>query len=199
RADEPIRRAQSRLRRHACGSDRCDRDGTRRSSSAVRRIARSVRMKALILAAGYATRLRPLTDSIPKQLLPVGGRPMVDWILDRIVATSADEIHLVTNARFADDFVGWAGDKDVVVHNDGTTSNEDRLGANGDIQFAGLDDDLLVIAGDNLFDYSLAHSEPYWRDRGGSCIAVLDVGDPELAKKYGVVDVDENDRVTAFV
>ena len=65
-------------------------------------------MKALILAAGYATRLRPLTDSIPKQLLPVGGRPMVDWILDRIVETSADEIHLVTNARFAEDFERWA-------------------------------------------------------------------------------------------
>ena len=156
-------------------------------------------MKALILAAGYATRLRPLTDSIPKQLLPVGGRPIVDWILDRIEETSADEIHLVTNARFADDFVRWAGDKDVVVHNDGTTSNEDRLGAIGDIQFVDLDDDLLVTAGDNLFDYSLGDYEAYWRERDGSCIAVYDVGDPELAKKYGVVDVDENDRVTAFV
>ena len=156
-------------------------------------------MKALILAAGYATRLRPLTDSIPKQLLPVGGRPIVDWIFDRIEETSADEIHLVTNARFADDFVCWARDKDVVVHNDGTTSNEDRLGAIGDIQFVDLDDDLLVTAGDNLFDYSLGDYEAYWRERDGSCIAVYDVGDPELAKKYGVVDVDENDRVTAFV
>jgi len=67
-------------------------------------------MKALILAAGYATRLRPLTDSMPKQLLPVGGRPMVDWILDRIRETSADEVHLVTNARFAQErkpFCWW--------------------------------------------------------------------------------------------
>ncbi len=156
-------------------------------------------MKALILAAGYATRLRPLTNSIPKQLLPVGGRPMVDWILDRIAETSADEVHLVTNARFADEFVRWAADKDVVVHNDGTTSDEDRLGAIGDIDFVGLDDDLLVIAGDNLFDYSLADYESYWRQRDGSCIAVLDVGDPELAKKYGIVEVDENDRVIGFV
>ena len=91
-------------------------------------------MKALILAAGYATRLRPLTDSIPKQLLPVGGRPMVDWILDRIAETTADEVHLVTNARFADDFERWAEGKDVQIHDDGTTSNEDRLGAIGDIQ-----------------------------------------------------------------
>jgi len=156
-------------------------------------------MKALILAAGYATRLRPLTDTIPKQLLPVGGRPMVDWILDRIVETSADEVHLVTNARFAADFERWAEDKDVHVHNDGTMSNEDRLGAIGDIHFVGLDDDLLAVAGDNLFDCSLADYEAYWRAKGGSCVAVHDVGDPELAKKYGIVDVDADDRVTSFV
>jgi glucose-1-phosphate thymidylyltransferase len=156
-------------------------------------------VKALILAAGYATRLRPLTDTIPKQLLPVGGRPMVDWILDRIQETSADEIHLVTNARFAPDFERWAVGEEVKIHNDGTTSNEDRLGAIGDIRFVGLDDDLLVIAGDNLFDYSLADYESYWRGKGGSCVAVLDVRDPELARNYGIVDVDENDRVTNFV
>jgi glucose-1-phosphate thymidylyltransferase len=156
-------------------------------------------MKALILAGGYATRLRPLTDSIPKQLLPVGGRPMVDWILDRIKETSAEEVHLVTNARFADDFARWAADKDVQVHDDGTTSNEDRLGAIGDIQFVALDDDLLIVAGDNLFDYSLADYESYWRAKDGSCVAVLDVGDPELAKKYGIVEVDAEDRITSFV
>jgi glucose-1-phosphate thymidylyltransferase len=116
---------------------------------------------------------------------------MVDWILDRIRETSADEVHLVTNARFAGDFERWAKDKDVLVHDDGTTSNEDRLGAIGDIRFVGLDDDLLVVAGDNLFDYSLAEYEAYWRAREGSCVAVLDVGDRELAKKYGIVDVDE--------
>jgi len=156
-------------------------------------------MKALILAAGYATRLRPLTDSIPKPLLPVGGRPMVDWILDSLSETSADEIHLVTNGRFAEDFERWARGKDVRVHNDGTTTNDDRLGAIGDIDFVGLDDDLLAIASDNLFDYSLADYESYWRVKGGSALAVHDVGDLELAKKYGVVDVDDDDRITAFV
>jgi len=156
-------------------------------------------VKVLVLAAGYATRLRPLTDTIPKPLLPVGGRPMVDWILDRIAETSADEVHLVTNARFAADFERWAAGKDVYVHDDGTTSNEDRLGAIGDIAFVGLDDDLLVIASDNLFDYSLADYEHYWRAKGGSCVAVHDVGDIELAKKYGIVDVDADDRITDFV
>jgi glucose-1-phosphate thymidylyltransferase len=124
---------------------------------------------------------------------------MVDWILDRIAETSADEVHLVTNARFAPDFERWAADKGVQVHDDGTTSNEDRLGAIGDIQFVGLDDDLLAIAGDNLFDYSLADYEAYWRAKGGSCVAVHDVRDLELAKKYGIVDVDDDDRITNFV
>jgi glucose-1-phosphate thymidylyltransferase len=156
-------------------------------------------VKALVLAAGYATRLRPLTDTVPKPLLPVGGKPMVDWILERIAQTSADEVHLVTNARFAADFERWAEGKDVLVHNDGTTSNDDRLGAIGDIAFVGLDDDLLVIASDNLFDYSLADYEQYWRMKGGSCVAVHDVGDVELAKKYGIVDVDADDRITDFV
>ena len=160
-------------------------------------------MKALILAAGYATRLRPLTDSMPKQLLPVGGRPMLDWILDKLRETSADEIDLVTNARFADDFERWAAGKGVRVYDDGTTSNDDRLGAIGDIRFvqqhADLDDDLLVIAGDNLFDYSLRDFEEFWRSKDGSALAVYDVGDLALASHYGVVAVDTNDRITAFV
>ena len=157
-------------------------------------------MRALILAAGYATRLRPLTDSVPKQLLPVGGRPMVDWILDKLRETNVEEIHLVTNARFATAFEHWAEGTGVDVHDDGTTTNDDRLGAIGDIQFVGLDDDLLAIAGDNLFDFSLRGFEDFWRGKpGSSCVAVHDVGDRELAKQYGVISVDDSDRVTSFV
>jgi glucose-1-phosphate thymidylyltransferase len=156
-------------------------------------------MKALILAAGYATRLRPLTDRVPKQLLPVGGRPMVDWIVDKIRETDCDEIHLVTNHRFAADFERWAPG-DIVVHDDGTTSNDDRLGAIGDIQFVDLDDDLLAIAGDNLFDFSLGEYVEFWRARkGASCVAVHDVGHRELAKKYGIVEVAADDRIVGFV
>lgn len=161
-------------------------------------------MKAIILAAGYATRLRPLTDTVPKQLLPVGGRPMVDWILEKIRDAGIEDVHLATNGRFAADFDRWAVGKDVHVHDDGTTSNETRLGAIGNIEFvrreAGLDDDLLVIAGDNLFDYALADLIAFWRGKGdGSAVAVYDVGDSELVKKYGVVDVDEDDRIVGFV
>ena len=160
-------------------------------------------MVALILAAGYATRLRPLTDEIPKQLLPVGGRPMVDWILDSIVEAGIDDVHLVTNARFASQFDDWAAGKGVTVHDDGTTSNDDRLGAIGDIRFVqeriGLDDDLLAIAGDNLFDYSLRDMFAFWREKGGSAVAVHDVGRLELASKYGVVEVDDDQRIVDFV
>jgi glucose-1-phosphate thymidylyltransferase len=162
-------------------------------------------MKALILAAGYATRLRPLTDSFAKQLLPVGGRPMLDWILDKIRETDVQEIHLVTNARFAGAFRRWAEDKRVVVHDDGTTTNEDRLGALGDIAYvngaAGLDsDDVLVIAGDNLFDYSLADYISWWRGKkDGSGVAVYDVHDLELVKQYSTVEVDDGDRIVSFV
>src|SRR5438105_2201222 len=151
-------------------------------------------MRALILAAGYATRLRPLTDRVPKQLLPVGGRPMVDWILDKLREAGIDEVHLATNGRFAADFERWAAGKDVRVHDDGTTSNETRLGAIGNLRFvrerAALDDDLLVVAGDNLFDYALADLVGFWRGKPrSSAVAVHDVGDHELARQYGIVDV----------
>ena len=157
-------------------------------------------MKALILAAGYATRLRPLTDDIPKMLLPLADRPMLDYLLDRLHEVEGlDEIHLVTNARFADAFRDWAP-ADVLVHDDGTTSNDDRLGAVGDIAFAiergGLQsEDLLIVAGDNLIGYSLAEFVAFWRARDGSAIAVRELGDRELLKQYGVVEVDEQARV----
>ena len=162
-------------------------------------------MKALLLAGGYATRLRPLTDDRAKPLLPVAGRPIVDRILDKILEVDeVDEVHLVTNARFAPDFAEWARDREVHVHDDGTTSNEDRLGAIGDLQFvldqAGLDDDLLVIAGDNLFDFSLPDFVSFWRGKGrASAVAVRDVGSLELAAQYGIVALGDDARVTDFV
>ena len=162
-------------------------------------------MKALILAAGYATRLRPLTDTWAKELLPVGGRPIIDRIVDGIAEVpGVDEVHVVTNARKADGFRAWAEGRDVIVHDDGTTSNEDRLGAIGDLQFvldqAGLDDDLLVIAGDNLFDFSLPDFVSFWRGKGrASAVAVRDVGSLELAAQYGIVALGDDARVTDFV
>jgi glucose-1-phosphate thymidylyltransferase len=162
-------------------------------------------VKAIILAGGYATRLRPLTESVSKCLLPVGGRPMVDWILDRVrEVDEVDQVHVVTNSRFAGDFEAWASERDgVTVHDDGTSTNEDRLGAIGDVAFtlerAAIDDDVLVIAGDNLFEYSLQAYVDFWRAKGlASAVAIRDVGDLRLAAQYGVVALDADDRVVEF-
>ena len=162
-------------------------------------------MKALILAAGYATRLRPLTDTWAKELLPLGGRPIIDRILDAVDAVDeVEEVHVVTNARKAPAFRAWAEGRDVVVHDDRTSSNDDRLGAIGDMQFvvaaAGIDDHLLVIAGDNLFAFDLRDYVEFWRGKGrASAVAVRDVGSRELASHYGVVALDGEGRVTEFV
>ena len=164
-------------------------------------------MKVVLLAAGYATRLRPLTDDRPKQLLPVGGRPLLDWILDRVrELEEVDAVHLVTNSRFAPVFAEWAEPHDVAVHDDGTRSNDDRLGAVGDlhlvIQEARLDDsELLVLAGDNLFEFSLAELAAWRRAKPqpASVAAVHDVGDLELAKQYGIVTLDDDDRIVHLV
>jgi glucose-1-phosphate thymidylyltransferase len=160
-------------------------------------------MRAIVLAAGYATRLRPLTDVTAKQLLPIAGRPMIDWVCDRIETVTRD-VHIVTNARFVHGFEQWAaGRNGITVHDDGTVSNEDRLGAIGDIAFVleriGVDDDLLVVAGDNLFDFDLAGFASFVAGKGAaSGVAVYDCGDLELATHYGVVETDADDRVIGF-
>ena len=136
-------------------------------------------------------------------LLPLAERPMLDYLLDRIrEVEEIDEIHLVTNSRFAALFRDWAP-PDVTVHDDGTASNEDRLGAIGDLAFtierAGLAaEDLLVVAGDNLVGYSLPEYVGFWREKGGSAIAVYEVADHELLKSYGVVELANDDRVIGF-
>ena len=144
-------------------------------------------------------------------LLPLAGRPLLDYLLDRIrEVDEIEEIHLVTNARFAPAFTAWSktlqqtvAKSEVVVHDDGTTSNEDRLGAIGDLAFvverarlAG--DDVLVVAGDNLIGYSLPDFVQFWRAKGGSAIAVYEVAERELLGNYGVVELDEDDRLAGF-
>jgi len=160
-------------------------------------------LKALLLAGGYATRLRPLTDDRAKPLLPVAGRPIVDWILDSLAdIDEIDEIHLVTNARFAADFELWSRRR-VRVHDDGTTSNDDRLGALGDVAFVADAEgwegvDLLVIAGDNLFDFSIRDYLDFWRAKDGSAIAVYEHPVAQLVPHYSVVQLDRDDRVVGY-
>jgi len=128
---------------------------------------------------------------------------MVDHLLERIREADPLEVHVVTNSKFADAFSEWAP-ADVVVHDDGTTSEDDRLGAIGDLRFvveqAGIDDDLLVVAGDNLFDYSLGEYVRWWRSKGvASAVALYEHPDLELVKQYGVVSLDDHERVVSFV
>jgi glucose-1-phosphate thymidylyltransferase len=160
-------------------------------------------MKALILAAGYATRLYPLTLETPKHLLEVGGRPMVDWVLDRLEPLDGlDAVYLVTNGKFAPAFESWAAGRGVNAIDDGTTSEDDRLGAIGDVGFVldreGIDDDLLVIAGDNLFTGSIEGFVADGRSRRKPVLAVYDVGDPGLMPQFNTIETDEDGRITYF-
>lgn len=160
-------------------------------------------MKCLILAAGYATRLYPLTENFPKPLLDVNGKTILDWLVDDIdTLGKVDEYVVISNHKFAHHFDAWAKTKSqrITVVDDGTSTNETRLGAVCDVQFAidtlGLDDDMLVIAGDNVLDFSLTRFIEYAEDKGAS--AVMRYYEPEEKKllKSGVVTVDENDLVT---
>ncbi len=162
-------------------------------------------MKCLILAAGYATRLYPLTENFPKPLLDVGGKTILDWLVDDIhTAGLVDEFVVISNHKFAHHFDKWAATKamKVTVVDDGTDSNETRLGAVKDIQFAidqlGLDDDMLVIAGDNVLDFSLTKFLSYAKEKNTSCI--MRYYEPEEKKlvKCGVVEIDENDRIVSM-
>ena len=160
-------------------------------------------MKALVLAAGYATRLYPLTLDRPKALLEVGGRPMLDHVLDRLQAMGVDDTIVVTNAKFTPHFEEWAtGKADVTIVNDGTISNDDRLGAIGDTAFVldqtGLDDDLVVVAGDNLFGEDVSGFAVYGQEVDAPVLAVHDVGDLSRMREYNQIEIDDQGRITFF-
>ena len=183
-------------------------------------------MKCLILAAGYATRLYPLTENFPKPLLKVGERTILDWLLDDIdQAGCVDEYVVISNHKFAGIFEDWAKVRcpvgaghderndcshnarpdraSVTVLDDGTSSNETRLGAVRDIQFAidtlGLDDDLLVIAGDNLLDFSLVQFIEYARAKDTSCVMRYYEPSVEKLRKTGVATVDDEGLILSMV
>jgi glucose-1-phosphate thymidylyltransferase len=167
-------------------------------------------MDALILGAGYATRLYPLTKDRPKPLLPVGGIPILERICRQLAELNElDTIHIVTNHSFAPQYEAWLQDFGrrrvppplLALHDDQTTTPENRLGAIGDLQFviqrAKLDTDLLVIAGDNLIEGSLAGFVQAGRAQGAT-VGIKDFKDPSKASLYGVVELGEHSRVTGF-
>lgn len=170
-------------------------------------------MKALILAAGYATRLYPLTLDRPKALLPIGGRPMLDYLCDALAdVRELSEVHLVTNRKFASHFEAWAKTAEChyptlhfTIWDDGTTSDADKLGAVGDIQFvidhADLNDDLLVAASDNLFTFPLRLFVDDFKkhDRDTVLAARFAEADIPQLTRFAVATLDADQRVTGLV
>lgn len=159
-------------------------------------------MKCLILAAGYATRLYPLTENFPKPLLPVGDKTILDWLVDDIdTAQLVDEYVVISNHKYAHHFVSWAKGKPqkITVVDDGTSTNDTRLGAVKDIHYAidklGLTDDMLVIAGDNVLDFSLTRFMEYAKQKQTSCIMRYYEPEDKKLQKCGVVTIDEKDKV----
>jgi glucose-1-phosphate thymidylyltransferase len=161
-------------------------------------------LKAVILAAGYATRLYPLTLDRPKALLEVGGRPMLDHLMAQLESLDGlDEVLVVTNAKFANAFRDWAAGHSALpvrIVDDGTVDEDSRLGAIGDLELTiregGIDDDLLVLAGDNLFSQSVAPFPEFALAKGGPALGVYDVGDLDAIRRYSAIELDGDDRVT---
>lgn len=163
-------------------------------------------MKCILLCAGYATRLFPLTENFPKALLEVGGKPIIDYILEKVNRIDEiDEIYLVTNHKYASHFSKWAKEKknqkSITVFDDGTCSNDDRLGAIGDIYFVmqkvNLDDDILVLATDNLFEFELTDFVSFYHTKKSPVVCVRKE-EPETLKKLGVAQMDETNRLIGF-
>jgi glucose-1-phosphate thymidylyltransferase len=167
-------------------------------------------MKVIILAAGYATRLYPLTLTQPKPLLPVAGKPMIDYVLDNLAPIGGiDRICVVTNAKFAGHFQQWAMDYrankaklNFTIVSDLSTDDTNKLGAIGDIHFVlrtqNITDDIIVVAGDNLFSEKLSDFGRFCREKNAPVLAVYDVGDLEQIKKYNAITLDGEGRITFF-
>ena len=162
-------------------------------------------MKCILLAAGYATRLYPLTENYPKPLLEVGEKPILDWLIDDIQTSGAvDEYIVISNHKFACHFRAWAGTHaaPIAVVDDGTSTNETRLGAVRDIQYAleelDIRDDVLVLAGDNVLDFSLVPFIRFGMDNDCSCVMCYRERDPAKQKRTGIITVDAHDAITSY-
>ncbi|MDD3392920.1 MAG: nucleotidyltransferase family protein [Bacilli bacterium] len=165
-------------------------------------------MKCILLCGGYATRLFPLTENFPKALLEIEkGKPLLDYILEEVnTIDEIDEIYVVSNNRYYSHFEKWANSKDnvkpIIAINDHTNNNEDRLGAIGDINFTidnrKIDDDLLIIAGDNLFDYQLKDVINYYNQVKTPIVTCKQIENKELLKSFGVVKLDNQNRIVDF-
>lgn len=168
-------------------------------------------MKAVILAGGFAKRMWPLTKDRPKHLLPIAGRPMLEYVLDKVISVpDMERVYISTNAKFQDDFKefldGYLGcpayvELELVIED--TFSEGEKLGSVGALGFLikekNIDGELLVVGGDNLFDFDIADVHEFYKSKRGLAMVVYDVGSKDLAKLYGIVTLDGNNKVVRFV
>lgn len=160
-------------------------------------------MKAILLGAGYATRLYPLTKNRAKPLLEVSGKTITDHIVEKNVDVPAiDGIVTVTNDKFSYQFEEWVETADydikLTVVNDGTLSNDTHLGAIGDIQFVieqeNITDDLMILAGDNLFEFSLADFAKFAEEKDIDVIAIYKEENLAQLQRSGVAEIDTDSK-----
>jgi glucose-1-phosphate thymidylyltransferase len=167
-------------------------------------------MDLIILAAGYATRLYPLTLNQPKPLLNVAGKPMLEHVIDNLKSIPfIQHAYIVTNAKFVDHFQKWADGYntpelhfDFTIVNDKSTDDSNKLGAIGDTNLVltknEIDNDIIVVGGDNLFSDDLREFGDFCRTKNAPVLAVYDVGNLEEIRKYNSIDIDDDGRITFF-
>lgn len=165
-------------------------------------------MKAIVLAAGYATRLYPLTENQPKALLPVSGKPIMDYIVDQIEKVKEiDSVIIVSNKKFYSNFLQWSKMRktrlEITILDDQSTDDVNKLGAVGDINFAidksSIDDDILVMAGDNIFTFELKDFVDYYKEKNKDIILTKRIDDVDELKRMGNAVVDETGKVISMV
>lgn len=165
-------------------------------------------MVCLILAAGYATRMYPLTENFPKPLLEVKGKTILDWMIDDIeCSANIEKFVVISNHRFIDYFNKWRNMSEfkekLILLDDGSTENDNRLGAVKDIVFAidelKLDDDIMVIAGDNLLDFSLKCFVEFFNKVKATSVMRFFEADVERLKKTGVASIDNNGKIIKMI
>ena len=157
-------------------------------------------MTSIILAAGYATRMYPLTLNYPKPLLKVGGKKIIDWLIEDLEKSGVERTVVVSNHKFISQFQAWAeGRENIIVLDDGSEDNDHRLGAVKDIEFAiekaNIDDDIVVLAGDNVLNFSLSSFIQYGREKKTSCIMRHEEKDRNKLRKTGVIEINEDELV----
>lgn len=165
-------------------------------------------MKAIILVAGYATRMYPLTLTQPKALLELGGRAIIDYIVDQIgTLPDVNEIILVSNNKFYKQFESWRENAvsaiPISLINDGSIHEDDRLGAIGDILFTiqlkKIEEDVVIIAGDNYITYPLLEQYQFFKEKQSDVVCAKKMDDAEQLKQFAVATLDDNGKLLSLI